>query len=259
MREFTNLQWPEAPFGADQRPFGHRSDMLAAFAVGWAHQPDTGLLPVAAATVYLRVRRHGSPIGIDAGTLSIGFRAAVIDNPGDLPDLLGLVDRALTRARRHAAVLAGHRFAEDLIRMTALSGVLLRGVAGVQGGWANRQDKGRGLALMVDTAIDAADTGAELDMPLDPLPAPIPHDRACCATAARAVLARCLAIGLTVAVHTGRYRWEGTFRVTDAIDRAAWDVLALAPPSETVDAGNGGRARRHGREAGYAPPGRDRR
>jgi hypothetical protein len=40
------------------------------------------------------------------------------------------------------------------------------------------------------------------------------------------VLSRALAIGLTAAVHAGRYRWEGTFRVTDAIDRAGWDVLA---------------------------------
>ena len=74
MRDYTNLQWPEAPFGAEQRPFGRRSPMLAAFALDWANPEDARPLPVAAATVYLRVRRHG-PHGISDNGLSIGFRA----------------------------------------------------------------------------------------------------------------------------------------------------------------------------------------
>jgi hypothetical protein len=199
--------------------------MLAAFALDWTTPADADPFPVAAATVYLRVRRHGSAHQVSDEELSIGYRATVIESAAELPDLLALTDRALTRARRHAAILAGHQLGDDLTRAAELSTIPLRGAAGVLAGWANRSVKERGMALMVDTAAEARAAGADLDMPLEPLTAPLPHNRACCAELARTVLSRCLAIGLTAAVHTGRYGWEGTFRVTDAIDTAAWDVL----------------------------------
>jgi hypothetical protein len=71
--------------------------------------------------LYLRVRRHGTdqPIGDD--TLSLGFRATVMDESADLPELLAVVDRALTRARRHATIVTGHALCEDLAQMMALS------------------------------------------------------------------------------------------------------------------------------------------
>jgi hypothetical protein len=74
---------------------------------------------------------------------------------------------------------------------------------------------------MVDTDAEARTVGAALNMPLDPLPVPMPATPACCASVARTVLTRCLAVGLTAAVYAGRYQWEGTFRIGDAIDRAA--------------------------------------
>jgi hypothetical protein len=225
VREYTNLQWPETPFGADQRPFGRHRDMLAAFALAWASQPAGAPLPVAAATVYLGVRRHGSAYEVGEENLSIGFRAAVIENLVEIPELLALTDRALTRARRHAAILAGHHLGDELTRMAALSAVPLRGAAGVLAGWATRAVKGRGMATMVDTAIEAGDAGADVGMSLDPVHQPIPECAQCAADTGRHVLGRGLAIGLTAAVHAGRYRWEGRFRVTEAIDRAAWDVL----------------------------------
>lgn len=238
MRDYTNLQWPEAPFGADQRPFGHRSDMLTAFAMDWTTRVDAGPLPVAAATVYLRVRRYGIAYQVGEDSLCLGFRATVIDDSADIPALLGTLDRALTRARRHAAILAGHRLGDDLTRMAELSAVPLRGAAGVLAAWANRAVKERGLALMLDTANEARATGADLDMSLDPVPEPVPDCAGRAAGQARCVLARCLAVGLTAAVHAGRYRWEGTFPVDDAIERAGWDLLG-------TDAGHGDRSHRH--------------
>ncbi len=230
MRDFTNLQWPEAPFGAEQRPFGKHTDMLAAFAVEWADRPDAQPLSVAAATVYLRVRKHGA-LDIDPDTLSIGFRVTVIDRAADVPDLLALVDRALTRARRHAVIVAGHRLDSDLSRMAALSSVPMRGAAGVLAAWANRSNRERGIALMVDTDAEARTVGVALDTPL----APLPDSSACCASVARTALARCLAVGLTAAVYAGRYHWEGAFPISDAIDRAAWDVLSDAGSATAAD------------------------
>jgi hypothetical protein len=228
VHDLTNLQWPEAPFGAQQRPFGGHADMLAAFTIDWAPQPGSGLWPVAAATVYLRVRRHGTAYQVGEDNLSIGFRTVITEDLAEVPELLALADRALTRARRHAAILAGHRLGDDLTRMSALSGVPLRGVAGVLDAWADRTVKERGMALMIDTATDARTVGSDLDMPLEAPSEPAPHDPGCCAAVARTALARCLAVGLTAAVHAGRYRWEGTFRVNDAIERVAWDVLSLS-------------------------------
>ncbi|MDQ7905970.1 hypothetical protein RB614_15770 [Phytohabitans sp. ZYX-F-186] len=252
MRDYTNLQWPEAPFGAEQRPFGQHHDMLAAFAVDWTSL-DAGLLPVAAATVYLRVRRHGTAAQAGEQSLSIGFRATVIEEPAEAPHLLTLTDRALTRARRHAVILAGHHLDNDLTCMGALSTTPLRGAAGVLAAWANRTVKERGVALMIDTAAEARTTGVELDMPLDPVPESVPDCPGCAARLARCVLARCLAVGLTAAVHAGRYRWEGTFHVGDAIDRAAWDLLS----ANFDDAGHQHRHQTTHRAA--TPPRRNRR
>jgi hypothetical protein len=238
VRDYTNQQWPETPFGAEHRPFGRHQDMLTAFAVDWTFDLlPADPLPVATAAVYLRVRRHGSAYEVSGDTLSIGFRATVVDGPVEVPELLSVVDRALTRARRHAVILAGHSLGGDLDRMMALSTVPLRGAVGVANAWTDRTSKGRGLALMVDTAAEARPTAAELGMVTTPLPVPVPDGPACCAALGRAALGRALAIGLTAAVHAGRYRWEGTFLVADAIDRAAWDVLAApatVAPADTA-------------------------
>jgi hypothetical protein len=231
VRDFTNLQWPEAPFGAEQRPFGKHSDMLAAFVIDWAWPFEGSPLPVAAATVYLRVRRHGTAYDISTDSLSIGFRTTVIDDRSEVPELLAVVDRALTRARRHAAIMAGHRLGDDLARVTGLSAVPLRGAVGVGAAWMDRAVKERGVALMIDTDAEAKPTGVALDMACDPSPAPLPDRAGCAALVARVALARCVAVGLVAAAHAGRYRWEGAFRVGDAVDRAAWDVLSSATGS----------------------------
>ncbi|WBB97223.1 MULTISPECIES: hypothetical protein [unclassified Solwaraspora] len=92
--------------------------------------------------------------------------------------------------------------------MAALSAAPLRGAAGVLAGWANRAVKGRGMATMVDTAIEAGDAGADVGMSLDPVHQPIPECAKCAADTGRHVLGRGLAIGLTAAVHAGRYRYN---------------------------------------------------
>jgi hypothetical protein len=236
--DYTNLQWPEAPFGVDHRPGRLPSDMLAAFALGWT-TPFAAAVPVAAATVYLRIRRLGTAYHVTENSMAFGFRIAVIESLAELSDLIRLFDRGLTRSRRHAAILAGHRLGDDLTRLAALSTVPLRGVAGVSAGWTYRSVKDRGIALMVDTSVEGNNSGAELDTLLEPpVAAPVPHTRACGAELARTALARSLAIALTAAIHTGRYKWDGTFRVDKAIDQSAWDILAVDHPSESTYGAN---------------------
>ncbi|GAA2471471.1 hypothetical protein Ahu01nite_078840 [Winogradskya humida] len=225
MHDFTNLGWPETPFGADQRPFGQHVDMLAACTFDWTPGQDGPPRPVAVSLVYLRIRRRGSSYQVSDDTLSIGFYTTVIDDAAEVPRLLTVADRALTRARRHAAIVAGHQLGADLARINALAEVPLRGVDGMRAAW-NDQEKQRGLAVIVDTGTEAGMTGADLGTPLEPTPMQIPECRHCAGEVARRALARCLAVGLTAALHTSRYTWEGTFRVPDAIERAGWDVLS---------------------------------
>jgi hypothetical protein len=232
VRDFTNLAWPEVPFGADQRPFGAASDMLAAATVEWAPQRDGEPVPVAVTTVYLRARRHGSVHEVDDDSLAVGFRATVAERPGDLPALVGVLDRALTRARRHAIILAGHRLDADLSRLQELSEVPLRGADGVIRAWAQRDTRERGVALMIDTAVEAHPVADALGFTLAALPAPIPNTPSCAGALAREALARCLAVGLTAAVHAGRYRWEGSLRLGHVIDRNGWDLFDTPAPSD---------------------------
>ena len=77
----------------------------------------------------------------------------------------------------------------------------------------------------MDTDKEARDSQADLDVTLDPLPVRTAGGVASCvalgqATLAHATPARCLAIGLTAARQTGRYRWDATFGVQEAIRRA---------------------------------------
>jgi hypothetical protein len=112
MRDFTNMAWPEGPFGADQRPFGRRERILMALAL----ELDDDATLLAAATVYLRTHRT-RVVEVRPDTLNVGFRVTVDDTPRDGPALLDIVDRALVRGRRHAAVLAGYALGRDLARL----------------------------------------------------------------------------------------------------------------------------------------------
>ena len=191
------------------------------------------------------MRRRGSSYQVSDDTLSIGFRTTVIEDRAEVPDLLTLADRALTRARRHAAIMAGHWLRADLARLKALSTVPLRGVDGVLSAWVDQTEKQRGVAVMIDTGSEAHKTGADLGVSLEPVSARVPDCFGCAAEVARLALARCLAVGLTAALQASRYTWEGTFRVAEAIERAGWDVLSTpggGPCPITVGDGDGGRA-----------------
>lgn len=224
VHDYTNLGWPEAPFGADQRPFGKRWDMLAAFAVGWTHDGSRPV-PASVATVYLRIRRRGPSTCVREDTLPIGFRVTMVDDEHEVPGLVNLLDRALTRARRHAAILAGHCLGDQLARFVTPSPAPLRGATGVREAWADRSTRERGVALMVDTSAEASDTASSLGLEVGAM-ARCGGVYSCPASAAHATLADCLAIGLTAAVHTGRYSCRSRFDVRDAIELAGWDVLA---------------------------------
>lgn len=237
MYDATNLAWPETPFGAGQRPFGRPSHMLTAVAVDWAPERPGPRLPVAAAVTYMRIRRIGLTT-ISPVTLNFGFRAIALNALDDLEGQLAVIDRCLLGARRHATVLAGHRLGNDLAALQAATQRPLRGVSGLQEAWAGRETKGRGVAHLVDTAIDVGSNDVSITVELCP-----PEDVCGTAlqrqldapTAAEAVLHRCVAIALTAARRRNAYTWIGRFDVEAAVETAGWDVLTLVTPDQHRD------------------------
>ena len=226
MRDMTNLSWPEAPFGAGHRPFGKRSAMLMALGFSWKTGHSAEPILVAAATVYLRVRRDGKPLAVTDTTLAIGFRITAVETSADLQPLLGLVDRAISRGRRHAAIVAGHDLEQELARLGDLSSEALRGVDGLRTAWTARSDKQAGIARMVDTAVDVSPSTVSVQLSDDVAKRPsVPF---------RDLLAQSLATGLASAAYLDRYRWDGTFRAPQALDRAGWDLLSGVPAERSA-------------------------
>lgn len=245
VRDYTNLGWPEAPFGADQRPFGKRWDMLAGFAIGWTSIGGRETMPASVATVYLRIRRRGNAAyDVHEETLSIGFRVAVVDHEHESESLVALLDRALVRARRHAAILAGDNLGDDLDRIVERSKLPLRGAVSVRDAWRARGVQERGVALMVDTSVEASEVAAEFGSQRRLLHASATRsgaDGPDPASCARETVMNALVVGLAAASHTGRYRWQGAFDVRDAVDRAGWDILPSDSPGPTRTDGGVGR------------------
>jgi len=228
VRSFTNLSWPDGPYGSEFRPFGKREHLLTAVAVDWTYTPET--VPVSVSVVYLRVR-PATKLDVDERSLTIGFHTTAIEAGHETQVQLAHLDKVLIGARRHATILASHRFQDDLTQALKLTDHRLPGVQGVSEAWTDRQAKGRGIAHMVDTCLDVPDSERpELHVSLDPLlivdDGQMGYDLA--AVIAVRSLARCLAIGLTAAVHTGRFRWTGTFSAQSAVAENAWDVFDMA-------------------------------
>jgi len=224
MRDLTNLSWPEAPFGGVQRPFGQSARLVVAVAFDWADSADGGQMPVGTAVSYLHVRRTGTLAIRDIG-YNFGFRANVLDDRAEVPELVALADRALVRARRHAVVLTGHDLDHDLNRLPTWSQQRLAGVMGVREAWRNRAVRGRGLAQMFDTRYDHTHLSADLDPPFEAYEAAGSGDLG--------LVGRSLSIGLITACRLGLLGWDGTFRVLEVVAEAAWDLVDQAGPSAT--------------------------
>ncbi|WP_261562653.1 MULTISPECIES: hypothetical protein [Frankia] len=225
MREATNLDWADTPFGAARRPFAERTPLLAAFSVVHTDR----FSPAAAGAVYLRLPR-GRLLMVADTTLRFGFHAVAAQDAADVPAIVALVDGLLVQARRQAAVLAGHRFAGELSLLTAAIGRPVRGITSVAAAWGEENPE-RGLARLLDTAdrtgpatladlcarhrlhgLDrspgghAAEAASSLAV-LDPLRQSVGH---------------ALAIALIAARNTGHYQWDD-LHLDALVDAAAWD------------------------------------
>lgn len=236
MREATNLSWTGTPFGAARRPFSERTSLLAAFCV----LGDGGGSPAAAGAVYLRLPRDGCLLVTDS-TLRLGFHAVAVEDPAERRAVVTTVDGLLVQARRQAAILAGHCFAEQLASLTAAAGALpIRGITAVAAAWRDRKTE-RGLAHLHDTAHGLTATALAdrcayyrlHGLPADPGPATsqAPPGRVGSRAGAdllRRVVVQALASGLIAGREAGHYRWDEV-HLDAVIEAAAWDQTGAVP------------------------------
>ncbi|ABW12051.1 hypothetical protein Franean1_2621 [Parafrankia sp. EAN1pec] len=224
MREATNLNWTDTPFGGARRPFANWTSLLAAFTIDATDGSPT------AAAVYLPLPRARSLTVTDT-TVRFGFYAVAAEEPTETAAVAASVDALLVQARRQAVILAGHRLADELAALTATgAGQPSRGITAVRAAW-HSQPAERGLARLYDTGSEPAPAtladvcaahhlhGLSLDVP----PAAATTSRAAPQILRQRVI-RALAIALIAAVNAGNYQWDA-LHLDAVVEAAAWDQL----------------------------------
>lgn len=269
MPAFTNMAWPEDPYGTGQL-WRREPPLLAAFSALW---PATGARALAAyAVVYLRLHRT-QPVDLSEG-VGFGFRAVVAATGGEVPELVRLIDLDALRARRLAKVVAGYCLAGDLRQIGSLAaGDIGRGIRGLADAWDAPNEIRPGLAQVLDlggrdgypdlatVAADAGILAGSVARAFEPQPVVgamasgaagqaasenlgargAKEDRerraqwlAACATE------RALVCAVTAGRMLGRHTWDQALDIGAAMAANAWDCYALLDLDRPgVSGGNG--------------------
>lgn len=258
MTVYTNMAWPDDPYGTGQL-WRKEPPLLASFAA-LCVDDDERAIPVAYAVVYLRVHRT-TPIEASSN-LAFGFRAVSNTAPQDLAELVRLFDLDAMRARRLATIVAGHHLADDLHAMETATEHpdIGRGIRALAADWGTGNGT-HGMALMFDTADDLPDAheladaahAAGIDTEtvqrafqpqhtIDVLfecardtlapgsSPPLITDQPTMRTRAGEWLGACateraLISALIAARHLDRYTWDGTFDIAAVLAANVWDCF----------------------------------
>ncbi|ETA01236.1 hypothetical protein CcI156_17740 [Frankia sp. CcI156] len=222
MRDATNLNWIDTPFGGARRPFANRASLLAAFTINAADDSP------AAAAVYLPLPQT-RPLKVADTTVRFGFHAVAAEGRAEAAAVVASVDALFVQARRQAAILAGHRLAGELAALTATSsGQVTRGITAVAGAW-NGQPPKPGLARLYETASEPAPAtladvcaahrlhGLSLDASWVAAGSSWSGSQIL-----RHLVTRALAIALIAAGSTSHYQWNA-LHLDTVIEATAWD------------------------------------
>lgn len=250
MRVFTNLAWPDDPYGTG-RLYRKVPPLLAAVAVQWIDDGDRAV-PVAASVVYLKLHRTRLTV-FDGTAVAFGFRALVIERPDDVEDLVEIINLDLLQARRHAAILAGHSLADDLYGLAAASKVTPRGITAVEQVWHDRDVPHRAVAQRIDTAHDGATADADLRQVC--INAGIAPGTAACGLALQSVIndhytrldqgqtvewfgaaatEKALIIAMVAGQTAGRCIWSAPADIGASLTVHAWDSFPFPIPARTL-------------------------
>jgi hypothetical protein len=230
MRTYTNLAWPEDPYRTGQQLYRRPPPRLAAVTMSRAGG-GSRVACQSVAIVYLPLHRTKT-LTVSGQTVAFGFHAASATGTSEAPALARQAGLDLLQARRHAAVLTGHMLGEDLTALRNLAGDLVpRGIAALEGEWADRRDPASGKAAMLDCGLDLpggaslpdACRQARINVSTETaaLDAPDPT------LAVVMAVHKALAIALVTARYLNRYTWEGTLHTHEILAAGAWDCLPL--------------------------------
>lgn len=262
MHEFTNLGWPDTPFGADKRPFPRNVHLIAATAVHWAYDTADVRVPAATALVYLPVSRSGSR-QVTSSTLHVGYRVAVISDPGESPDVASMVDGHLVQGRRHATLLGAYRWAHDAAGLEAHATGDTPGITAVTAALAAQGAAERGTAPLVDVSRDPNPGGPlavvcgrhgldiafgdggllaaeEVQAAYRESISGEDHGGHALRALGLSALCQALVTGLLAGAAASRCNWEPPFRVAEVLRNVAWDAFpAVLPGRAPVGAADG--------------------
>ena len=252
MAVYTNMAWPDDPYGTGQL-WRKEPPLLASFATRCVDDDKrTVPLPVSYAVVYLRLHRS-KPVDVTGG-LAFGFRAVSATREHDLAELVRLYDLDAMRARRLAKIVTGHRLADDLFAVDAMTenNSIGRGIRSLADAWHNSgRSQTAGMARIFDTADECTERGELADAAVaSKLAEPIKwafrtqqtinrfFDAACGLSTwpvaeqvhalewlAVCSIERALINALIAARHLDRYTWEGTFGIGAALASNIWDCF----------------------------------
>jgi len=159
MASYTNMAWPEDPYGTGQL-WRREPHLLAGLAVCWTGEAGQAV-PVCYAVAYLRLHRT-RPVDLTSG-VSFGFRTVVAAAGDEVRDLVRMFDLDVLRARRLAKVVAGCSLARDLHAFDALAvGDVGRGIRGLAAVWGADDGDNPGLARVFDIADEHAQSQGDL-------------------------------------------------------------------------------------------------
>lgn len=149
MPAYTNMAWPEDPYGTGQL-WRQEPHLLAGFELCWISDAAQAT-PVSYAVTYLRLHRT-RPVDLTCG-FSFGFRAVVATTADETAELVRTFDLDVLRARRLAKIVAACSFASALhdIDTFAVCDVG-RGIRGLAAAWEHAGGDDAGLARIIDIA-----------------------------------------------------------------------------------------------------------
>ncbi|MDL4770703.1 hypothetical protein [Actinomadura xylanilytica] len=256
---FTNMCWPEDPYGSGQTSRTKRR-LLTSTATCSARDSDGRSVPVSYAVVYLRL--HRSKAENASNRMKLGFRALAALTPDETAELVRLADLDLLRARRLAQFLIGYGLLPDLDVLRAASTAVRpdaprgdnefgRGVHALIAEWPHRSGRLRGETTFVDAAHDLPGDGLSSTdtehlqrqakaagltlgyfsrtikphLTLDTLTGQCGHRRVTLEWLAVCAVERALASALIAARHLGLYEWPQDLDVGVVLETNAGDCF----------------------------------
>lgn len=228
MVAYTNMLWPDDPYGTGQL-WRKEPQLLAAF--GTSRPPDGSLGDIASyAVVYIRLHRT-KQLDLSSG-FSFGFRALTATDPDDEAELVESLDLDAMRARRLSSVVAGNRLGAELLGTGCLgeNSMNLRGLRALVRAW----EVGRNQGFAQPVELSSNGPGADLESmasasgidaftprhawtsPREPRHVTGTEQHEDEALALRAV-ERSLIIGLVAGRLLGRCAWAGSLNIADAL------------------------------------------